>query len=113
MSDTLIQSRTTESHVVTTAVQTAAVSVEAALGFSAQVVVTASGSLSGASVKLQGSLDGTNYADLPDSSQNITADGVFMWNVNAPYYLYVRIAYVISSGTHTAASTIIVKGFTD
>jgi hypothetical protein len=88
-------------------------------GYSIQVVFT--GTPTG-SFKLQGSDDPvpqagspsitaapvpTNWSDIANSSQSVSAAGNFMWNVYDVIYNYARLVYTDSSGgTSTAIITV-------
>lgn len=93
------------------------------LGFSIQIVFT--GTPTG-TLKLQGSSDPvpqadpnslvpTNWTDINNSSQAISAAGSFLWNVSDVQYNYVRLVYTDgSSGMSTAVVTSAIfngKGF--
>ena len=61
-------------------------------------------------VKLQGSLDGSNYVDISSSSQNISGAGTYMWNVADAFYKYVRVQAGITTGQGTLTAKITTKG---
>lgn len=81
-------------------------------GFSAQVSFT--GAALNGSFKLQASNDNSNWVDVSSSSQAVTAltgSSSVLWNIDAAYYNYVRIAWTNSSGTGTISSCkMVVKG---
>jgi hypothetical protein len=54
---------------------------------------------SGATLKLQSSIDGQNFIDLPSCQVAITSAGTSMFNVVEPAYRYLRFAYVPGSGS--------------
>lgn len=56
--------------------------------------------LAGATYKIQGSLDGTNWADL-NSPVSITGTSVFLFQAVDPIYLYARAVYAITAGSLT------------
>lgn len=62
-------------------------------------------------LKLQASIDGTNYSDITASSQSITASGSFLWNITANFYRYVRVVWTATSGSGTLVCTILAKGY--
>ena len=66
--------------------------------------------LAGATAKLQASHDNSVWVDVTSSSQNITATGNLYWNVDAPYYNYVRVALAITAGILASSVTTLVKG---
>lgn len=66
--------------------------------------------LSGASAKLQVSIDGTNWADLASSSQNITASGNLYWTADRVYYRYLRLVHAMSAGMITNSFSVQLKG---
>jgi hypothetical protein len=68
-------------------------------------------SIAGGTIKPQGSLDGTNYADIksPEGaslSQNITATGNFLLNFANPGYNYFRLAYGLTAGYLETTTTV-------
>jgi hypothetical protein len=77
------------------------------VGFCIQAVYT--GTPTG-TLKLQASADAfkyanasqpqapTNWTDVGDSSESITAAGSTMWSVDAVYYNFVRLVYTDTSG---------------
>jgi hypothetical protein len=91
-----------------------AIALDGALTVSAQVNVSNSQSLSGASAKLQVSNDPvdespsvwTDYG----SSQNITTDAALFFEKANPSGNWVRLAFAISSGSFDADSELVVKG---
>lgn len=66
--------------------------------------------LAGASVKLQGSIDGTTYVDLAVSS-NITATADFIFEKVDPMFNRVRSVYTLASGQLSVSQSTLVKGF--
>lgn len=55
--------------------------------------------LSTASVKLQYSIDGTNWTDIANSSQNITVTGSLYWNLDTPRHTgSIRAVTAIAAG---------------
>jgi hypothetical protein len=67
-------------------------------------------SLAGGSIKLQASIDGTVWVDVPSSSNNVTATANFIWNIDAPYYKYARAAYILTAGQISVTTTALVQG---
>lgn len=92
--------------VTSTSIQLASSLANAQAGTAVDITAAAGGgthtltptALATASLKLQGSLDGTNYFDIANTSTNITATANIMWNVDAPYYRYVRAVSAIAAG---------------
>lgn len=46
------------------------------------------------SIKLQASLDNTNWIDIVSSSQTISAAGAYLWNVTDAFYRYFRLVAI-------------------
>lgn len=67
------------------------------------------GSPAGA-IKLQASLDDTNFVDIQYSEQAISGAGDFMWNVSNAFYDKVRVVFTFSGGTGTLNAQINGKG---
>jgi hypothetical protein len=65
--------------------------------------------LAGASVKIQGSFDGTNWADV-SSTTSITTAANILWNYDGVHYNYARAVYVMTAGQLTVTHTFQVKG---
>ena len=61
--------------------------------------------LAGGAVKLQQSLDDSNWADVASSSQNFTATGIVGWNQDGVHYPYVRAVLTLTAGQVSAAIT--------
>lgn len=65
-------------------------------------------------LKLQCSNDenssGTNYEDVPNSSQAVSAAGSHTWNVSDAQYGFVKVVYTRSSGTGTMNAKATLKG---
>lgn len=80
-------------------------------GFCVQAVVSSASGLT-ATLKLQGSNDGTNWTDVASSSQSVSANGTFVWNYVGAFYDQVRLAWTVSGGSCTLAATITAKGMT-
>ena len=89
-------------------VTSSAVQLDYTVGYSIQAAFT--GTPSG-SLKLQASVDGTNYSDITDTSTTIAAAGSFLWNVADPNYDYVRLVYTRTGSTGVLSATIFSKGF--
>lgn len=71
-------------------------------GFSMQVVYTMSASTADATLILQASCDGTNWADIEDSSVTITdTSGCIVYNVQDAFYAYTRLKITPGAGTIT------------
>ena len=58
-----------------------------------------SGSDLAGTLKLQASLDGTDWVDVASSSQAITSAASHIWNVSNAAYEFVRAHWTYSSGT--------------
>lgn len=70
-------------------------------------VYFSSGTLNGTLV-LQASLDGTNFADIPGSSQTVTAGSGFLYDITSGYN-YCRVKWTRASGTGTITAIAIIK----
>jgi len=68
-------------------------------------VVTDASSLNG-TLKLQGSVDGTNWADISGLTGSITANGTTIYKVNANPYQFVRLVWTSSAGSGTLNSKV-------
>lgn len=91
------------------------------IGFAIQAVIT--GTPVGI-IKLQGSCDAgtvgansppigtgvTNWNDIADSSQAVSAAGIIDWNYNGAFFKWVRVVYTSTSGTGNITVTINTKG---
>lgn len=62
-------------------------------------------------IKLQGRLESSStYVDIPSSSTSITGSQNNIWNVDAPYYRYVKVNVTPTAGKLTASVEILVHG---
>lgn len=60
---------------------------------------------------LQGSVDGTNYAVITDSTTTISGTGTsYLWNFDKPFFNYVRMNCTIPSGNIVGAVVIRTMG---
>ncbi len=88
-----------------------AVVISAAAGGGTHTLTPAA--LSGASLKLQWSLDNTNWFDIANSSQNVSATGVLGWGPDVilnPAYPYLRAVGAITAGQVNSTLTAGVVG---
>lgn len=67
-------------------------------GYCMSAVVSSGSFTAGMYAVLQSSIDNTNFANITDSTQTISAIGPYIWNVNAPFYNYVRVGFTLPSG---------------
>lgn len=67
-------------------------------------------SIAGASIKLMGSIDGTNFIDLASQSSNITADVNVLFNQSGVYYRYVKAQFTCTAGQVQINGYLTVKG---
>lgn len=95
---------------LTTAANGAAVAAARAKTLSFQCTITAN-TPGSASVQLQKSNDGTNWAN-DGSSVSVTATGTYWLEKVDPTAVYYRVAYAISSGNMSSTTTIYVQGNT-
>lgn len=62
-------------------------------------------------LKLQVSIDGTNYVDLPDSPVIVSGASDFMWNVTDTNYDQIKLVYQATSGSGSLNVKANIKGF--
>lgn len=92
------------------------ISVYQTYGWSAQFVFTGSpvGTLkvqvSDDPYQSEGNVTPTNWTDLADSSQSISAAGDITYNVNLAFYNWIRFVYTRGSGTGTINGRMNSKG---
>lgn len=60
--------------------------------------------IAGGTISLQGSIDGTTFADITSSSSNVTVTAKFYWNISDTFYPIVRVKYVNTAGVFTAST---------
>ena len=60
-------------------------------------------------VKLQASLDDTNFIDIDGSTQTINSSETFMWDVIDFSYKFFRVVHTVTSGQFTVACTYTTK----
>ena len=104
-------------------ISSAAIPIVNSFGYTVQAVYT--GTPTG-SLKLQGSNDKfeyvnaaqpqvpTNWNDIKNSSFSITSAGICTWNVQGPFYNYVRLVFTDGSGGLSTAvlnATFNAKGY--
>jgi hypothetical protein len=87
--------------LLTGGITTAGQQLNQSFGFSIQMNITSSGAVAG-TVKLQGSLDDTNWEDLAGSSQVLSSTDPMLYNVTDVMYPWVRLVYT-DSGSHASA----------
>lgn len=68
-----------------------------AFGFSVQAQWT--GASAAGTLKLQASLDGTNWDDISGASTTIAGAGNILWNVTDVMFPWVRVVFTRTSGT--------------
>lgn len=68
--------------------------------FGFQINVTNASSLN-ITAKIQATLDGTNWCDVPSASTTITANGSYMIGQTGNFYVSVRIAFTFTGGSAT------------
>lgn len=76
-------------------------------GFAVQALYT--GSPNG-TLRLQASVDNTNWVDIGDSIVTITSAGTWIWNFIGNFCANMRVAYTASSGSGTLSAIIFAKG---
>jgi hypothetical protein len=77
------------------------------LNYAVQAIFS-SGTLNG-TLKLQGSLDNTSWADIDNSSKSVTSGGGIIYTVPDCGYSWVRAVYTATSGTGTLTVNIQIK----
>jgi hypothetical protein len=95
----------------TNTVNSVALAIDGYLGFS--IVITTTSTATGAA-KLQATLDGSTWIDLPNSGEtaNKTVSGAAsqIWNVANAYYKAVRVSYTNATNSGTLAVLAFAKG---
>jgi hypothetical protein len=104
----MLKSQLLASTEITAATNSSAQLLKYADNYAVQVVTSAVDTPVSASVKLQGSNDNSNWADIANTSNNITGTGNILINQQDVGYKYVRAAFAISSGSIT--SSVIITG---
>jgi len=56
----------------------------------------------GGTIKLQASVNGTTFSDIPNTSKTILNAGSEIWNLSSQNYPYLKAVITITSGTATA-----------
>lgn len=69
-------------------------------GFAFQAIWTGSSPLVG-TVKVQSTVDGNTWSDIPNTTQNVNGAGSFLWNVNGAFYSKARVYFTYTSGNGT------------
>jgi hypothetical protein len=81
------------------------------LGYS--IALTTTGSATG-SAKLQATVDGTVWVDLPNSGSTanvaVSGAGSSVWNVDGAFYKAVRVVYTNATSSGTLSVTFFAKG---
>jgi len=77
------------------------------IGYAIQAVWTGASAPVG-TLRLQGSNDNVTFTNLTGSDQAVSAAGDFIWKDSTPYYKFVRLAWVRTSGggSDTLSATI-------
>ena len=70
-----------------------------AYGYAVQAVWT--GAAITGTIKLQATIDGTNWSDIAGTSNAVSGPGSFLWNVNGAFYDQYRVYFVYTSGSGT------------
>lgn len=68
-------------------------------------VVTSAAALNG-TLKLQGSVDGSNWADVPSTSATLNANGTTIFKVSDNSYQFIRLVWTSVAGTGTLNSKV-------
>ena len=100
---------------VSTTGQSPKIDVQILDGYCIQAVFAGMAATAAGSVKLQISLDGTNFSDYPSSSQNFTNTTTsLVWEVSSKRHKYIRMALTATgTGDGTVTSTLYGETFTE
>lgn len=80
------------------------------IGYSVQANL--SGSNGRGTLSLQASIDGTNFAEVQNSSVLMSSSGTYVWNVMSANYDYVRFNLASSAGANGSLTVLFYsKGF--
>lgn len=111
MSQKILNKEVYDAVTIDSAKTTAAVYAPQAEHIAYIVVATSASSPVGTTLQVQGSLDGTTYANL-NSTVSVTANGTYTINLSAANtsYIYYRLSYARSSGSYVATTTLVTKG---
>jgi hypothetical protein len=66
--------------------------------------------IAGGSVKLQFSINGTDYVDVTSSSVSITATGSTYWHIVDPMYQFLKVLFSLTAGQLSATVNVQVNG---
>lgn len=88
-------------------VNASAIPTSSSEGLSLQAIWT--GGTAAGTIKLQASNNGTDWSDLPGTSQTVAGAGSFLWNLYSIFFQYVRIKFVRSAGTGTLNANVFSK----
>lgn len=104
-----------DARAVSTSANSAAISVSQDDGYCLHAVFANMAATAAGSIKLQISLDGTNFSDYPSSSQDFTNTTTnLFWEVSTKRHLYVRLALTATgTGAGTVTSTFYGETFTE
>lgn len=69
-----------------------------------------SGSSPVGTLKLQASNDNVIFSDYTGSSQSVSGNGNFLWNIGPVGFNYIRVVYTFTSGTGALKITVSGKG---
>ena len=61
-------------------------------------------------IKIQASVDGTNWVDVPTTQEAVSGSGDFMWNITDAFYNKLRVILTVTSGTAGVTARINAKG---
>lgn len=91
--------------VMTSNVTSSSQPLQQIFGYAIAAVITSSAAVSG-TLKLQASIDNSNFADIVGSSQTIITTGTFFYNVTDVMYPYVRAVWTDGGSDASARMTI-------
>jgi len=66
--------------------------------YALQVIITSQSSLNVA-IKVQASLDNSNWADVPGSSVSFTTNGTYIWDNAVSTATWVRLSFIFTGGS--------------
>lgn len=91
---------------------TSAIPLDLIVGYS--IVITTTSTATGAA-KLQASVDGVTFVDLPNSGDTankaVAGAGSAIWNIPNAFYKQVRVSYTNATNSGTLSVTFFAKGF--
>lgn len=84
----------------TTEIDSASLWLDQAYGYAWQAIWVDNGALAG-TLKIQASIDGITWSDIPGTSETVTGSNSFLWNITTAFYMYTRCVFNPSAGAGT------------